>query len=117
MNGRKSLFDELRVDVEANYAKSPENDPQRNQVLYVTKSGVDAVYRFTPDSNDATDEERKDGEMVRNLTITVSLAHGRRKLRKARTHRFTLKLNSEKVNRRVPSHLGNILGLTPKSMR
>jgi hypothetical protein len=113
------LFDsaDFRVDVEATYAKSPNLDPARNQVLYVAAKGADAIYRFVPSANDATSDERKSGEMERTLTITVTFAYGSKRIRKTRTHKFRLKLNSEKINRRVPSHLGNILGLTPKSMR
>jgi hypothetical protein len=55
--------------------------------------------------------------MERTLTITVSVREGHRTIRKSRTRHFTVRLNSERVIRRVPPNLGNILGLTPKSMR
>ncbi len=111
------LFEELRVDVEATWASNPEHETLRNQVLYVTPQGADVSYRLKPAPQDATDEERRQGSMERNLAITVSYRDGRRTVRKARTWRFTVRLNSEQVIRRVPAHLGNILGLTPKSMR
>jgi hypothetical protein len=108
---------EVRVDVAATFTRNPERNPLRGQILYVPPQGVEAVYRFKPDPDDATDEERLNGMMERTLTITVSCRHGKHTIRNSRTHRFTVRLNSERVIRRVPAHLGNILGLTPKSMR
>ena len=108
---------ELRVDVEASYARDPDIHPLRDQVLYVPAKGTEIIYRFRPDAGDATDEERREGVMERVLTVTVSYRHGGRTFRKSRTRRFTVRLNSERVIRRVPAHLGNILGLKPKSMR
>jgi hypothetical protein len=37
--------------------------------------------------------------------------------RKLQKYPFAVRLDSERVVRRVPTSLGNILGLTPKSMR
>jgi len=111
------LFEELRVDVEGSYAREPEHESLRNQVLYVSYQGAEVIYRLKPDPQDATAEERRQGGMERTLVITLSYREGRRMVRKTRTHRFTVRLNSEQVIRRVPAHLGNILGLTPKSMR
>ena len=111
------MFDELYVEVQANYARSPERETLRNQALYVSSQGTEVVYRIKPAPQDATDEERHGGGMERNLVITVTYRDGRRTVRKAQTRRFTIRLNSEQVIRRVPAHLGNILGLTPKSMR
>lgn len=109
--------DEVRVDVEATYSREPEQRSLPNQVLYVPAKGTEVVYNFRPDPNDATVEERKQGMMERTLTITVSYREGSRAYRKSRTHLFSVRLNPEQVVRRVPAHLGNILGLTPKSMR
>ena len=114
---RAGLFEELRVDVEATYAQHPEQESLREQVLYVGSQGAEVVYSFRPDPNDAADSERRSGEMLRTLTLTVSYKDGLRTVRKSRSFRFTVRLNSEQVIRRVPAHLGNILGLTPKSMR
>jgi hypothetical protein len=38
-------------------------------------------------------------------------------VRASRTHRFAVQLNAERLIRRVPANLGNILGLAPKNMR
>ncbi|MBE3050155.1 PglZ domain-containing protein [Candidatus Bathyarchaeota archaeon] len=116
-SAKADLFEEIRVDVAASCARDPERECLRDQVLYVSPQGTEVVYRFKPDPQDATDDERRQGLMQRTLAITVTCREGRRTIRKARTHRFTVRLNSEQVIRRVPAHLGNILGLTPKSMR
>jgi len=107
----------IRVEVNGSYRKDPEERPLPGQVLYVPTKGIDAVYRFRPDPNDATVEERKQGVMERILTINVSYREGLQFHRKSKTHRFTVRLNPGKVVRRVPANLGNILGLTPKSMQ
>ena len=112
-----SKREELRVDIEATYSRDPSERPLSPQVLYISSQGTEVVYRFRPDPNDATDEERRQGTMERTLTISVNYREGRRTRRKSRTHRFTVRLNPERIVRRVPTHLGNILGLTPKSMR
>ena len=109
--------DEIRVDVNASYSLEPDNRPLPGQVLYVSKKGTDVVYRFRPDPNDATVDERKQGTMERMLTINVTYKEGLRIYKKSRTHKFTVRLNPDQVVRRVPANLGNILGLTPKSMR
>lgn len=109
--------DEIRVDVHASYAQEPGQDPLPQQVLYVSEKGAEVAYKFQPNSSAATDDERSGGTMSRTLTITANYREGDRSYTKSRTHPFTVKLNSERVVRRVPPSLGNILGLTPKSMR
>ena len=109
--------DEIRVDVHASYALEPDQGVLPQQALYVSQRGAEVVYRFQPDPNAATDDERREGTMTRTLTITASYREGGRFHTKSLTHSFTVRLNSERVIRRVPAHLGNILGLTPKSMR
>jgi hypothetical protein len=107
---------DLRVDAEASYAHDLEQKPL-HQIIYVTTQGTDLVFRFVPDTAGATDDERLKGIMGRTLSITMSYREGYRTVHKSRVHNFTVQLNSDKIIRRVPSHLGNILGLTPKSMR
>ena len=109
--------DEMRFDVSASYSREPDDRPLPSQVMYVPPKGTDIIYRFRPDPNDATTEERKQGAMERILTINVTYKEGLRIYRKSRTHKFTVRLNPGQVVRRVPANLGNILGLTPKSMR
>ena len=109
--------DEIRVNVEAAYALDPERRALPPQTLFVPRDGAEVAYRFCPDPDDATDDERKQGLMARTLTLTVTRRKGSRTFRKSRTRGFRVNLNSERVVRRVPPQLGNILGLTPKSMR
>jgi hypothetical protein len=116
--GGRSKASELRVDIEASYG----DDIERNlaqlppQVLYVAKQD-EVVYRFRPDPQEATSEEHLQGLMKRELTIIIRYREGNRTIRKLQKCPFAVRLNSERVVRRVPTSLGNILGLTPKSMR
>jgi len=109
--------DEIRADIDATWSREPGEKPLPRQVVYVSATGTETVIRFKPDPNDATVEERKAGVMERTLTITVSYKEGFRTSRKIQSRRFSVTLNSEQVVRRIPPSLGNILGLTPKSMR
>ena len=54
--------------------------------------------------------------MKRELTIVVRYSEGGRIKRKLQKQAFAVRLNLERVVRRVPPSLGNILGLTPKTM-
>ncbi len=109
--------DDIRADIDATWSREPGEKPLPRQVVYVPAAGTETVIRFKPDPNDATVEERKDGVMERTLTITVSYKEGFRTSRKIQSRKFSVTLNSEQVVRRIPPSLGNILGLTPKSMR
>jgi len=108
---------EVRVEAQAVYQNKEDIAPLPAQVQYVSAAGGEIVFRFIPDVADASDEERKAGIMERTLRIGVTYREAQRVVRKARTIRFFTRLNSEKIVRRVPAHLGKILGLTPKSMR
>ena len=109
--------EEVRIDMDATWSCEPGSKPLPRQVLYVSSQGVEATIRFKPDPNDALVEERKEGLMKRTLTVTVSYREGYRISRKIQSRKFTVRLNSEQIVRRIPPSLGNILGLTPKSMR
>lgn len=108
---------EIRADIDATWSCEPGNRPLPRQVFYVSAQGMEAIIRFKPDPDDATSEERKQGVMERTLTVTVSYREGYRISRKIQSRKFTVRLNSEQIVRRIPPSLGNILGLTPKSMR
>jgi len=114
----RSKASELRIDVEASYGDDIEQDRAQlpPQVLYIAKQG-EVVYRFRPDPQEATAEEHRQGLMKRELTIVIRYREGNRTIRKLQKHPLAVRLNSERVVRRVPTSLGNILGLTPKSMR
>jgi hypothetical protein len=113
---------EMRVDVDAYYAPSTGKSPAdqvelTHQVLYVGIANSEIIYRFKPGADEATKEERIDGVMKRLLTIELKYKDGMRTVRQSLSRSFLVKLNSEQVVRRVPTHLGNILGLAPKNMR
>jgi len=109
--------DDLRVDIEASYSADSEPVDLPAQVLFVTSKGTDCIVNFKPDTAGATPDERREGAMKRTLTVTATYRDGHRIRRKTARKDFVVQLNSEQVVRRVPTHLGNILGLTPKSMR
>jgi len=108
---------ELRLEAEAVWQNREGTAPLPRQVQYVSAAGGEIVFRFIPDAADASDQERKAGLMARTLTISVTCRETQRLVRKTRTVQFALRLNSEKIIRRVPAHLGKILGLTPKGLR
>jgi hypothetical protein len=114
----KSKASELRVDIEASYGDGNEQSQKQlpPQVLYVAKQD-EVVYTFRPDPQEANAEEHRQGLMKRELTIIVRYREANRTIRKLQKRLFTVRLDSERVVRRVPTSLGNILGLTPKSMR
>lgn len=109
--------EELRVDIEAAYSRDPERFPLPPKTLFIMSRREEVSYHFRLDVEEATAAELRQGSMTRTLTITVSYREGRKTRRLSRTHRFNVRLNPESIVRRVHPELGNILGLTPKSMR
>lgn len=107
---------DLRMDVEATYSHEPDRFPLPHQIYYVPADGTQIVYRFRPNPDDATVDERREGAMLRTLTITISYKDGRRTVRRSQVFPFTVQLNTDRIIRRVGS-LGNILGLTPKNVK
>ena len=73
----RSKVNELRVDVEAHYADDIDQDQGQlpPQVIYVAKQ-AEIVYRFRPDSQEATPEEHRQGLMKRELTVIHPLSRG-----------------------------------------
>jgi hypothetical protein len=108
---------EVRIEAQAVYQNKEETPTLPSQVQYISLAGGDVVFRFIPDSADASNEERKTGTMERVLRISVTYREAQRMVRKSRTIRFSVRMNSERIVRRVPAHLGKILGLTPRSMK
>ncbi|MCF7634651.1 MAG: PglZ domain-containing protein [Dehalococcoides mccartyi] len=108
---------EVRIESQATYQEKEDTSFLPNQIQYISTAGGEIVYRFIPNTSDASDDERKLGLMERSLKISINYREGQRTVRKARTMKFSVRLNSEKIVRRVPAHLGKILGLTPRSMK
>ncbi len=114
---RRGTQQEVRVEIEARYSngeQGAEELPQRT--FYVSQEEIEVSYRFRPDTSSATAQERRQGSMQRELSITARYTDKGRTFRKLQKYLFTVRLNSERVMRRVPTTLGNILGLTPRSM-
>ncbi len=109
--------DDIRVDARASYAIESDQFSVSPQVIFVGSEGAMISFAFKPNTEDASVEERHQGVMTRLFTLEISYRDGYRIIRKSSTHRFNVKLNAEKIVRRVPTHLGNILGMTPRSMR
>ena len=108
---------DLRVDVDAFWSNDPDPFILAGQVHYL-KPGVQSLsITFRPDTNSATDEERTTGLMKRTLSVTMSFRDGRKMRRRTLHTTFTVRLNIERIARRVPPALGKILGLMPKNMR
>ena len=108
---------ELRIKSQPVYQKKDSTPPLSPIIQYITASGGEVVFRFVPDQADASDEERKTGIMERLLRITVTYSEEQHMVRLTQSIHFSLRLSSDKIIRRVPAHLGKILGLTPRSMR
>jgi len=114
--GRASSQD-LRVDIEASYDYNHEPIPLPQKVKYLSSPAEDEVkYRLTPELETLPPEDRLKGVITLTLTVTMRYNENSREKRKSRTHSTTIKLNSERIIRRV-GNLGSILGLTPKGMR
>lgn len=109
--------EDLRVNVEASYSREPEIHSLAPQVLYVGTQGTTVIYRFRADRSDATEEELREGRMQRTLVIGVSYPEGTRMRRKTQTFSFIVQLNTDRIARRVPTNLDNILGLMPKNAK
>jgi len=112
-----SSREDLRVDLEASWMNEPDPVLLAGQVHYL-KAGAQIIpVGFKPDASLATDQERKSGLMRRALIITAHFRDGRKTVRRSLTKDFVVRLNLDRVVRRVPPALGNILGMTPKGMR
>jgi hypothetical protein len=113
----RSAQEDLRVDIESTWTNEPDPVSIPGQVHYL-KAGAQVIpLSFRPDADLATEQERKSGRMARSLSVTLQFREGRKTLRRTGANTFSVRLNLERVVRRVPPALGNILGMTPKGMR
>ena len=103
----------MRVEIDTQYARDAEAFMLPRQVLYVSKSSVECSIKFIPAANDASAEERQAGMMKRTLIVSTLYKEGRKNLRSSSMLNFVVRLNSEKIVRRIGS-LGNILGMSPR---
>jgi len=116
-SGKLRGSDEIRVSIEGFYGKGDIRHSLPDQPLYVSAKGECVKYTFKPNTENASEEERRQGMTEQTLTIKAVCQERGKIYRKTQTCKFAVKLNSDKIIRRVPARLGNILGLTPRSMR
>ncbi|NMB85664.1 MAG: PglZ domain protein [Methanosaeta sp. PtaB.Bin018] len=113
---RKSSQD-FRIDIEACYSCGQEELALPQKVAYVPAlSEKEIIYRFVPDMTRLPASERLKEDTKIALTVTVSYRDGRRLVRRSKSHETVVRINSEKIIRRM-GNLGSILGLTPRGMR
>jgi hypothetical protein len=113
---RKSPQD-LRVDIEASYNCCLGDIALPQKVSYLPAlSEKEVFYRFVPDMTKLPASERLKEDIRFTITVSVSYQEGRKPIRRSRSHEFMVKINSEKIIRRM-GNLGSILGLTPRGMR
>jgi hypothetical protein len=106
---------EIPITVEASYSRDPDTFPLSSRTVYIPPwSHKEMIFRFTPGQEEALPDERKAGQLTRWFTATAIYKEGGRKVRRTLpAQEFVIRLNSERIVRRVGG-LGNILGLTPK---
>jgi len=110
--------EDLRVDVEAMFGKGDDFLSLPQQVLFVSTEGQEALLRFKAEPQGVQVKHQQEGQMEQVLTITARYRDGRRTHQKSATSRFTVRLDAKGAVQRIPNpQLGNIMGLTPKSMR
>jgi hypothetical protein len=113
----RSSIEDLRVDLGASWSHEPDAVTLPSQVHYLSSEAQVLSLTFKVDGTLATEEERRLGTMKRTLSVTLQFRDGRKTHRRTVTEVFAVRLNLEKVVRRVPPALGNILGMTPKGLR
>jgi len=107
--------DELRIDLEASCSYGEELLTLPQKVIYLASAtDKDIVYRLCPDLDNLDTDLRRKGEIMVSFNITLLYREGHRMIRKSRTQNVQVKLDSEKLIRRV-GNLGCILGLTPRT--
>ncbi len=118
--------DEIRLEIQASIRpEKPSDDIDEakqctfdlpTQLIYLNEMASSVSFKIKGDQIRATETERRVGSMQRTITITASYNDGQKVHRKSRGKQFAVRLNSESIIRRV-GNLGNILGLSPKTLR
>lgn len=105
---------DLRVDIEAMYGRGDQFLSLPQHVLYVSAEGRQALVRFKVEPQGVQVKHQQEGQVEQVLTITARYQDHQ----KSATSRFTVRLDAKGAVQRIPNpQLGNIMGLTPKSMR
>lgn len=107
---------DIRVEIDGQWGFE-DNERLPQQVIYIGKDKKNIDFRFVPDTTRTSKEDRTKGILTCELSVTISYRHDGKLIRRNKSKLFNVRLNSERIIRRVPTHLGAILGLTPKNMR
>ncbi len=111
----KSDPNEIRVDVEASYRCGEDLHDLPKKVIYLgAPDDTDVDYHFRPDFDAIDVDSRRQGEIKLSFNITMFYKEGNRTIRKSKNQDVKVKLDSEKLIRRV-GNLGSLLGLAPKT--
>ncbi|NLW30911.1 MAG: hypothetical protein GXY77_05575 [Fibrobacter sp.] len=116
LNGTDKNYGDIRVEIDGQWGFE-DNERLQQQVIYVGKDKKTVDFRFVPDTTRTSKEDRAKGIFTCELSVTISYRHDGKLVRRNKSRLFNVRLNSERIIRRVPTHLGAILGLTPKNMR
>jgi hypothetical protein len=89
--------------------------PARKEVF----SGGEQTYRirWVPKVDQATTDEQKQGRMVRTVTVVASYHWQGRTVRSGVSGTVEIKLDTNRIRRRLDSRLDSIMGLVPKGLR
>ena len=106
---------EIPINLEVSYSRDPEKFTIPSRTVYLSPwSQKEVIFRFTPSQEEALPIERTAEQLTRWFTVAATYKEGGRKVRRTLpSQEFIIRLNSERIVRRIGG-LGNILGLTPK---
>lgn len=110
----KSIADAVRLDIEAIVNSQNERIPVGSKIVLLKawqEQEISFNYKF--DNTQVSEEERANGEITRQLTVTAKYNFGKKLHTKTETKDFTVHLNTGRIVRRVGG-LGNIIGLSPQ---
>ena len=110
----KSIADAVRLDIEAIVNSQNERIPVGSKIVLLKpwqEQEISFSYKF--DSTKISEEERTNGEITRQLTVTAKYSFGKKLHTKTETKDFKIHLNAGRIVRRVGG-LGNIIGLSPR---
>lgn len=82
-------------------------------------SGIEKVYQvqWKPKLKEITEEERNQGFIEIPLTVILTYAHKDRSFRQSRTADLRIRLDTNRLRRRIDSKLDLLMGKTPKELK
>jgi hypothetical protein len=112
----QKVIDDVRIEIDGHWGVDNKCKLVQ-QVIYAGRGKRNVEIKFKPDADTIAKEDRIKGIVIYTLFVSLSYRHDGKLVKRNREKQFQVRLNPERVIRRVPTHLGAILGLTPKSMR